>query len=169
MYAIRSYYEKLFLLLVLGLPTVLFAQRFEGGLLAGINASQIDGDFTGTYNKAGLVGGAFVATKFQNNWGGQLEIRYAAKGSTVKLDSLTSRKIRLQYIELPILATFDPYKMVQFHGGVSLGYLFSAAQNDGSLGYIEFQQFDPYEVALCIRITSYNVCYTKLLRSLCIH
>ena len=38
------------------------AQRFEGGLLAGFNASQVEGDTYKGYHKPGLVGGFYIQT-----------------------------------------------------------------------------------------------------------
>jgi|WetSurMetagenome_2_1015567.scaffolds.fasta_scaffold273400_2 hypothetical protein len=125
------------------------AQRFNGGLVAGVNVSQIDGDDWGGYNKAGLVGGAYVFTKFRNKWGAQMEIRYAAKGSAPSLNNPLHRKIRLQYIELPLIATFDFTKKIQLQAGGSFGYLFNAAQNEG-YGYETIKEFDQYAVDACV-------------------
>jgi hypothetical protein len=126
-----------------------FGQRFNGGVVLGMNVSQIDGDTWGGYNKAGLVGGAYVFTKFQNNWGAQMEIRYAAKGSAPSINNPLHLKIRLQYVELPLIATYDLTKKFEVHAGGSFGYLFSAAQNEG-YGYQEFRQFDKYGVEACV-------------------
>jgi len=125
------------------------AQRFNGGIVLGMNVSQIDGDAWGGYNKAGVVAGAYVFTKLSNNWGAQLEIRYSAKGSAQSLNNMDGRKIRLQYIELPFVATYDFAKKLEASAGASFGYLFSAAQNDG-YGYEEFEQFDKFGVEVCI-------------------
>jgi outer membrane protein W len=130
----------------LATPIYLYAQRFGGGVVLGLNISQIDGDFWSGYNKAGGVGGAFVTTEFRDNWGAQMEIRYAAKGAAQSWRVVAPRKIRLQYIELPLLLTYTFYRDFQAQTGVSLGYLFSSAQNDGD-GYIEFEQFETYEIA----------------------
>lgn len=139
----------MYVLLLIFIPAICNAQRFKGGVVLGLNVSQIDGDFWAGYNKAGLVGGAFVFTKFTEGWGGQMEIRYSAKGSATAPKSTVQRKIRLQYMELPLLATYDFYHNFQAQGGVSLGYLFEAAQNDG-YGYEEFDEFDHFEIALSV-------------------
>lgn len=140
--------KKLLFVLLIVLPLTSFAQRFSGGVVLGFNASQIDGDTWGGYYKAGIVGGAFVFTELQNNWGAQLEIRYAAKGSSPSPKYQITRKIRLQYIEMPVLATYQINNNFQAQGGISIGYLYSAAQNDGN-GYEEFDQFDSIEPAIC--------------------
>ena len=143
--------KKTLLLLLLIIPVAATAQRFKGGTVLGFNVSQIDGDFLSGYNKAGLLGGAYVYTEFRDGWGSQMEIRYSAKGSATSLNSPVLRKIRLQYIELPLMATYDFFSRFQAQGGVSVGYLFRAAQNEGN-GYEEFEQFDQFELALNIGV-----------------
>jgi hypothetical protein len=132
--------KKLIIILVLGLPVVAYAQRFKGGVVLGLNACQIDGDSLSGYNKAGLTGGAFVYTDFDNKWSAQLELKYSSKGSSsVPKDNSFYHKFRLQYIEMPILAKYKLFKVVELQAGISLGYLFSAKENleDGS-GWINF-------------------------------
>jgi hypothetical protein len=141
--------KKLILLFTICIPLFSYSQRFEGGPLIGINASQIDGDRMGGYNKAGLVAGAYVYTDFRNKWGGQLEIRYAAKGSASSLRSVDKVKNRLQYIEMPILGTFDLSRKINLQAGGALGFLFSAQQNNG-YGYEDIGPVDKYSFDLCI-------------------
>jgi len=143
--------KKNLILFFLLLSVISNAQRFKGGAVIGFNVSQIDGDFWSGYNKAGMVGGAYVYTEFSDRWGSQMEIRYSAKGSATSLNNPVHRKIRLQYIELPLLVTYDFFTHFQAQGGVSVGYLFNAAQNDG-YGYEDFDQFDQYEFALNIGV-----------------
>ena len=131
--------KKLIIIVLLLLPVILSAQRFKGGILIGMNVSQIDGDNFPGYNKAGLVGGAFVFTEFKDKWGAQMEIRYAAKGSAAPKYYSYTRKYRLQYIEVPLLAHFEPVNKLKIQFGLSFGYLFSAAQSDGG-GYEKFEE-----------------------------
>jgi len=138
--------KRLMILILLIIPVMTIAQRFKGGIVAGLNASQIEGDYTGGYNKAGIVAGAFVTTEFRSNWGGLMEIRYAEKGSSIPLDDDVRRKIRLQYIEMPVLATYDIANKFQGQAGVSIGYLFRESQNEGT-GYEDFDRYDDFEVA----------------------
>ncbi len=52
------------LLLLLFLMTLLkltsLSQNFKGGLIAGLSASQVNGDTYGGYNKAGLIFGGYA-------------------------------------------------------------------------------------------------------------
>lgn len=133
--------KKLILLLVVVMPVSLYAQRFHGGLMGGFNVSQIDGDDLYGFNKAGLVGGAFVYTDFNEKWGAIMEIRYSAKGSATPKDDLRNIKIRLQYIEIPLVAKYEIVKKLDIEAGVSFGYLFNAARDDG-YGYIKFENLE---------------------------
>ncbi len=120
------------LFITLATTIVSQAQRFKGGILGGINASQIDGDTWGGYYKIGLVGGAFVYTDFADKWGGQLEIKYSSKGSANGFNVPYPVKISLQYIDLPILATYKAIENLKIQAGVSINYLFVAKRYDGS-------------------------------------
>jgi Outer membrane protein beta-barrel domain len=117
------------------LITVLFslslsAQRFNGGILAGLNACQIDGDNLSGFYKSGLLLGAFVKTDFVEKWGGQLELKYSGKGSSTPYDSPVVGKIRLSYIDMPVLASYEAVKNLKIQAGLSFNYLFSAAYYD---------------------------------------
>jgi hypothetical protein len=144
--------KKIILIFLFFIPIVVSAQRFKGGVVLGMNVSQIDGDNLAGYNKAGMVGGAFVFTDFKDKWGAQMEIRYAAKGSATPKYYSFDRKFRLQYIEVPILAYYEPVNKLKLQFGLSFGYLFSAAQNDG-YGYEKFEETPSRgEVAVCAGI-----------------
>jgi hypothetical protein len=130
--------KKVFFCLLIILPYTLTAQRFKGGVLLGINACQIDGDDWSGYNKAGLLGGVYVNTQLAGKWKGQFEIKYASKGSASPKYYANPIKFRLRYIELPVLACYNAYKHLDIQGGLSFGYLFSAARSDAG----EYREFD---------------------------
>jgi hypothetical protein len=108
------------------------AQRFNGGIVAGINASQIDGDNLSGYYKTGLILGAFVNTPFKDKWGGQLELKYSGKGSSTPYDAPYVQKISLQYIDLPVLATYEAVQNLKIQAGISFNFLFNARYYDGT-------------------------------------
>jgi len=141
--------RKIILLFIIILPLSLSAQRFHGGLVGGFNVSQIDGDNWAGYNKAGLVAGAFVFTDLSEKWTAQLEIRYSSKGSATPKYYVDKIKFRLLYIEIPIVAKFEIVKKLDIEAGVSIGYLFNAARNDG-YGYVKFEEVpEKFEGAIC--------------------
>ena len=109
------------------------AQRFKGGILAGINASQIDGDTWAGFFKGGLVAGAFVYTDLPDNFGAQLEIKYSAKGSAPHPDSRDAgKKIRLNYIDVPVVGSYEVVDNLKLQAGLSVNYLFKAEYHDGA-------------------------------------
>jgi len=120
------------------------AQRFQGGPLFGLSAAQIDGDNLSGYNKAGLVAGAFVRTNFMEGAGMQLEIKYIGKGASDPVTEFDPDyyKIRLDYIEIPVLFYFNPgVKGFYIEGGLAPAYLMQAREDDG-YGFVE--PFEPY-------------------------
>ncbi len=106
------------------------AQSFKGGIKAGLNVSQVEGDgFTG-YNKAGLFAAAFVNTLLKNNLGAQLEIRYSQKGSSRKstLENPVIYRIELQYIEFPLSLFSTLFSFLDGEAGILFGYLISGRE-----------------------------------------
>lgn len=106
---------------------------FNAGMKLGVAGTQISGDGYRGFRKAGPVGGFFVSRQFTEKWGGLMEIQYIRKGSFDPPDpengKFDSYKIDLQYVELPIMATFELSKFL-WEAGVSMGYLFSHRQED---------------------------------------
>ena len=82
------------------------AQHFEGGVLAGLTASQVDGDAYRGYNKVGLQGGGWVRRMFTYTLGGQMEIRYVQKGAlkTLTENDPSYYRAALHYIDIPLMA-----------------------------------------------------------------
>lgn len=113
------------------------AQSFNGGVLFGLNATQIDGDDLGGYNKAGFTAGVFVFNQLSERFKLQLEVKYSGKGSATPKDSPEFYKIRLDYAEVPVIASFRAAKHFYIDGGLSYGYLFRAEHFTGA-----WQDFD---------------------------
>ncbi len=112
------------------------AQRFGAGVVLGFNASQIDGDMLAGYNKLGLHIGLKSSVYMSDRIDLNVEFLYSERGSA---DPDGPKKIRLQYIELPILMTYmdwlsddEEYYRLHFHGGFSLGRLFKTGIVDDS-------------------------------------
>ncbi len=80
-------------------------QRFGAGLIAGVTASQIDGDESAGYNKLGLQAGARGIVRLGKRTDGSIEILYTQRGAKSRFlkDSYTPPySIRLDYIEVPV-------------------------------------------------------------------
>lgn len=113
------------LIIVLFIAGTLYAQEFYGGILAGFNGSQVEGDLSSGYNKMGIIGGAWVQRDLNENFYWGMELKFNQKGSRI----LPTRKndywkyvYRLNYIDLPVLVGYK-YKSFSFFCGLSFGYL----------------------------------------------
>jgi len=113
------------LLMVFLYSSVLKAQEFKGGILLGFCASQMDGDKLKGFNKFGPTAGIFVNRKFTEKWGGQFEIRYNQKGAAnVKAEE--TYKVRLNYVEIPFLASYNFTKYLKCELGLVPSILISS-------------------------------------------
>ncbi len=81
------------------------SQSFYGGVALGGVTSQVDGDGNNGFHKFGFTGGGFVGLKLSDIFDIQLEIKYIQKGSKSSVDDLSSFKIRLDYVEMPLVAS----------------------------------------------------------------
>jgi hypothetical protein len=119
------------------------AQRFEGGLIAGFNATQVEGDAFKGYNKPGILAGFFVQTDVAPAIFAGMEIKYSQKGSRTRMkqnDPDPKKYImRLGYIDLPVFAGFRTSDRGAVVAGVSAGYLMHSMEFDE---YGEFPRED---------------------------
>ncbi len=108
------------------------AQRFEGGLLAGFNASQVEGDTYKGYHKPGLIAGAYVQTDLAPAIFAAMEIKYAQKGARNKpiKNDPTKYVMRLGYIDIPAYVAFRTNDRGAIIAGISTGFLIHAKEYD---------------------------------------
>lgn len=108
------------------------AQRFEGGILAGFNASQVEGDTYKGYHKPGVVAGFYVQTDVAPAVFAAMEIKYAQKGARnkIKKEDPTKYIMRLNYVEIPTYMGFRTSDRAQIIGGLSTGFLISGKEFD---------------------------------------
>lgn len=113
------------------------AQKFESGVIAGFNATQIDGDKLAGYNKIGLNSGVFVYYPFSGKWRLQTEFLYSNKGAKQIIDdnnignTTTFLRLNCHYIDIPFLLGYS-WKKFNFQAGLSGAYLFKAIREDFS-------------------------------------
>ncbi len=120
------------------------AQRFDAGLVGGLNATQVDGDSFHGYHKAGIVLGAFVETKLSEKTYAGMELKYAQKGSRENPheDDAELRKyiMRLGYIDIPFYFGYQTNDRLSVLGGISFGYLMHGGEWDNYGKFIEPEQ-----------------------------
>ena len=107
--------------------TSLFAQHFDAGLIAGFNASQVEGDAFKGYNKAGILAGIFVQTDIAPAIVAGMEIKYSQKGSQRRYDpkqpDVDKYIMRLGYIDIPVFMGFRTNDRSIIIAGVTPGVL----------------------------------------------
>lgn len=101
---------------------------FTGGLIAGTNFCQVDGDRYAGYFKVGINAGAVLYTRISDRYSLSMELLFSQKGATAnfrqnsasKTFTIVTQKINLNYAEIPIL--FNIYDKKKSHLGVGLSY-----------------------------------------------
>lgn len=106
------------------------AQRFEGGMLAGFNGTQVEGDSFKGYHKPGILAGFFVQTDIAPAIFAGMEIKYSQKGSRKRIKPKDPDPeiyiMRLGYMDVPVFAGFRTNDRGAVVAGVSAGYLIHA-------------------------------------------
>ncbi len=107
-------------------------QRFKGGIVAGVNLSQIDGDDLAGYNQPGINAGGMVAAILSDKVQLTMELLFSQKGShRSKHDSQSAAldNMRLNYVEAPFLISYFDWRF-RFYAGFSYARLFSYKLKD---------------------------------------
>ena len=83
------------------------SQAFFGGIAFGGVTSQIDGDHNNGFHKAGFTAGVFAGLELTELIEAQFEIKYIQKGSRSDAEDPYQFLIRLDYVELPLVASMN--------------------------------------------------------------
>ncbi len=132
--------------------TVLLAQRFDAGLIAGLNASQVEGDSFKGYHKAGILAGVFVQTDIAPAVVAGMEIKYSQKGARRKYDpevpNVDKYIMRLGYIDVPLFMGFRTNERSMIVGGIAPGILLHSKElnSEGELPEPDRQTFNTFDL-----------------------
>jgi hypothetical protein len=111
-----------------------FAQRFDSGLIAGFNATQVEGDNFKGYHKPGILTGIFVQTDLIPTVFAGMEIKYSQKGSRKRIKPRDPEPdvyiMRLGYVDVPLFFGFRTNDRGAVVAGVSAGYLVHSGEFD---------------------------------------
>jgi hypothetical protein len=120
------------LIFLLLFPVFSYSQQFEGGAVAGLSASQVDGDTYSGFNKLGVLGGGWVRRMFTYTVGGQLEVRYIMKGAyeAENVDAAFLYRLVLHYADVPVLINYHYRERVLFELGLSPEFLVYHREDD---------------------------------------
>lgn len=148
-YRVMRFFPAAFLLLIfVGLmPDSALAQRqqrFKAGIVAGLTASQIDGDESAGYHKVGLQGGLRGVIILGGKQDASVEILYTQRGCRNQPKTFPEFSTTLGYIEVPVQWHYKDWLMegegnapdwyrMQFNIGLSYGRLLNSQDkfNDG--------------------------------------
>ncbi|MFO7744339.1 MAG: porin family protein, partial [Psychroflexus sp.] len=108
-------------------------EYFEYGFKGGINLSNISGDVPSSYEtRTSMNIGAYGLYKILPKLGIQAELLYSEQGFSNDYvpDAITIEKVeevlRMQYINLPVLASYNVIENLWIEGGIQVGYLVDA-------------------------------------------
>jgi hypothetical protein len=128
----------LVLCFVTGAFHTLFAQQFRGAVIGGFNLTQVDGDEVYGYSKFGIHAGAAAILPLGNHFSVSLETLFNQKGALQgdqyeRTDSLGNLltgayKLRLNYLEVPVLIHYTDKDFFTVGTGFSWGRLTSVKE-----------------------------------------
>jgi hypothetical protein len=124
-------------LIIFSVSTLTAQQEyFEYGFKGGVNLSTISGDVPSTVeSKASMNIGMYGLYKILPKLGIQAELLYSEQGftngfsqfdSTLNEDVEFDQVLRMQYINLPILASYNVIENLWIEGGAQISYLVDA-------------------------------------------
>lgn len=139
----RQYYLILYGIFLISLP--LGAQEFKGGAVAGLTASQVDGDTFSGFDKLGFTAGAYVYRMLGRQVSAQMEIRYTMKGATDKgsPDDPNFYLLVLHYAELPLALKYHYQEKVILEAGLSPDYTVTYREEDET-GILPEEEYKPF-------------------------
>jgi len=111
------------------------AQLFEGGIITGLTASQIDGDSYGGYQKLGLTFTSYAQLNLKNDFSLISGVSIVQKGarSATKYSFFVTK---LNYAEVPIIFNYQAFDKISFSLGLTIGYLFKG-ENEQTTGIFD--------------------------------
>jgi len=122
-------------LVLLFAPGVVLAQEFEGGLLGGLDGSQVAGDPSSGYHKLGAYFGVFARRQLSLKSGMQFEMYYIQKGARenpTEDNAYFQYLLKIQYIELPLLYQYRVNSGLDISIGLAYSYFVGEAYEEAN-------------------------------------
>ncbi len=121
------------LIIISSISNSALSQIIKGEALMGFNLSHVEGDEVAGFKKFGLNIGAGVLIPFKEKWDVSMEVTYNQKGArqakqyneTDSLGNISTGayKLRLNYVEVPVLVHFTDKEFITIGAGFSWGRL----------------------------------------------
>ena len=149
----RNHIKYLLIFLLITNNSILKSKDFSGYCNLGFSASQVSGDNLGGFNKAGIILGGFVSRKINTALQIQIEMMYIQKGSSNPKPENLIGEINLEYIEIPILFSFNSSEDINLDLGLHISALIESYYED-LYGIMENQiEFENFELGALIGIS----------------
>ena len=108
------------------------AQGVDFGVKAGANFATIGGDESGDFgNRTAFHFGVTAGISVSDNFSVQPELVYSAQGASIDYGGGEDGDIKLDYLNLPIMAQFQVADGFSVEVGPQFGFLLSAKADDG--------------------------------------
>ncbi len=119
-----------------------YSQNFHGGIVAGLNGGQIDGDTQRGFKKVGILAGMFVDYPISERLTVGAEIYYIGKGAVKKTELADGTvyeefKTVLNYIEVPFLLRYKAFEKIWISAGIAPSYLINNKLYEGGVQRID--------------------------------
>lgn len=118
----------------------------------GINASQVQNDGLGGFDKLSPMAGLGVSKTISQNFALAFELNYIGKGSKKNLSSTNADpnyyRINLSYIQVPVLLVTEFEKKFNFSCGPAFSALISAKEKDYYGTSVLTEEYEPIEFAI---------------------
>ena len=113
------------------------SRTFFSGIVAGINASQVDGDYYSGFHKAGLNAGVLSYVKLNPNFLLSIEILYSMKGArdvSLRYNAAVGTapeeyRLNLNYVEIPLMLHINAGYGIHLGAGLSYSRLLSSTES----------------------------------------
>jgi outer membrane protein W len=146
---------NIFLLIGIAFTSIAQDKKFNLVFVAGMNASQVNGDKLAGFDKIGLITGAGINRQVNKKLAWQFEILYAEKGSkdvasasNIQLDTL----FKFNYIEIPLMVNYTIYDKLQLQGGIYTGVRVKAVYDDYVNSFDRTNLIRSLDHGLCIGV-----------------
>ncbi len=124
--------------IICGITSESIGQIIKGEAIVGLNMTQVEGDEVHGFKKPGFHIGAGALIPFSKKWDVSMEVTFNQKGATQRdqyVDTLPSGdvltgqyKLRLNYLEIPVLVHFTDKDFLTIGAGFSWGRLVGAQE-----------------------------------------
>jgi len=115
-----------------------YGQRIMGAMIGGFNTTNVQGDDVFGFHKIGLNAGAAAFVPLGEKWSFSLETSYTEKGSYhakggrgmdyMKKHDYNEYKLKLNYLEVPVLIHYEDRNFLKAGTGVSYSRLIAASE-----------------------------------------